>query len=253
VSYRIAALVAVLVAGCFDPRFGEGAACSENDTCPPGQTCDGMFCRVASGPVDAAEVDASVSDGPVVDASLADAADVDAGPDDPDASVDATIDALVDATIDALVDATVDARVDAAPAATCNALVATASASTTYPDYFASRINDNDLDTRTGGEYSWCNADGTLPAWVQLTMPEPCTVSGAILTTSAGHRIRSYQVQLLDVESAQWVTVVDVVDNVDVTRAHFFPLRLVSAVRILGRSGPTAQPQYARVNELELR
>jgi hypothetical protein len=249
VSYRIAALIAVLVAGCFEPRYGEGAACSENDTCPPGQSCDGMFCRVISGPVDAADVDASGSDGPESDASLADAADVDAGPDDPDA----TVDALVDATPDATPDALVDARVDAAPAATCNALVATASASTTYRDYFASRINDNDLDTRTGGEYSWCNEEGTLPAWVQLTMPEPCTVSGAILTTSASYRIRSYQVQLLDVESAQWVTVVDVIDNVDVTRAHFFPLRLVSAVRILGRSGPSDQPQYARVNELELR
>jgi hypothetical protein len=246
VSYLSAALVAVLMAGCFDPRYVEGAACSERQTCPPGQTCDGMFCRVGSGPAsDAADVDAPVIDAAVIDGDVADASDDDVTL---DASVDATADALVDATVDALVDATVDAL----PVAACNARQAITSASTTFSGYSATRVNDGSRDTTTGGDHSWCNEDRTLPAWVQLTQPQPCTVSTLHLYTSADYRIGSYQVQVWDLGASTWRTVADVVGNTEVLRIHGFPTATVTDVRIVARSGPGDQPQYARVNELEL-
>lgn len=36
----VAALLWVLAAGCFAPRYEEGIQCSEANTCPPGMTCD---------------------------------------------------------------------------------------------------------------------------------------------------------------------------------------------------------------------
>jgi hypothetical protein len=244
VSYRSAALIAILIAGCFDPRYGEGAACSESQTCPPGQTCDGMFCRLA-----AIEADAAATDGADVDGAVSDAAEVDA------AAIDATVDAVVDATPDATADATNDAAVDASVDATpvpCNTRDAVASASTTYSGYSAARIHDGDRNTEVGGAYSWTNEEGFLPAWVQLTLAAPCTVSSAVLYTSDQYRIGSYQVQLWDGALGSWRTVADVTGNTDVVRTHAFPTATVTDVRIVGRAGPPHQPQYARVNELEL-
>jgi hypothetical protein len=252
VSYLSAALVAVLMAGCFDPRYVEGAACSERQTCPPGQTCDGMFCRLAAVEADAASVDSAATDGADVDAA-SDAAEADAAA--IDAAVDAAVDAVVDATPDATPDATNDAAVDATVDATpvpCNTRDAVASASTTYSGYSAARIHDGDRNTEVGGAYSWTNEEGFLPAWVQLTLAAPCTVSSAVLYTSDPYRIGSYQVQLWDSALGDWRTVADVTGNTDVVRTHGFPTATVTDVRIVGRAGPPHQPQYARVNELEL-
>jgi hypothetical protein len=249
VRYRSAALVAVLMAGCFGPRYGEGAACSETGTCPPGQSCDGMFCRIAAGAIDAAALDAGDVDGAVVDASVADASDVDAS--DLDASVDAIVDATVDAVVDATVDAIVDATVDAAPVP-CNTRDAVATASTTYSGYSADRIHDGDRNTAVGGAYSWTNEEGFLPAWVQLALPAPCTVASAVLYTSDEYRIGSYEVQVRDSGLGTWRTVADVTGNTDVMRTHTFATSTVTGVRIVGRAGPPHQSQYARVNELEL-
>jgi hypothetical protein len=33
-------LLAVGLGACFDPAYPENIPCSENDTCPPGQSCD---------------------------------------------------------------------------------------------------------------------------------------------------------------------------------------------------------------------
>jgi hypothetical protein len=243
VKYAAVALaVAALAAGCFDPRYGEGAACSERQTCPPGQTCDGMFCRPSAGPAsDAAEVDGMTT----ADAGDLDAADLDAA--DLDASSEA------DASVDALVDAGVDATVDAAPPLPCNARGTTATSNSTYDGYSPSKVNDGDPNTGLGPAYSWSNEVNDYPAWVELALPVACDLSAVVLYTTDAYRIGEYEVQVLDVGSTEWVTVDGDDDNTAVMREHVFAPRRVTAVRILGHAGPPHQLQHVRVNELELR
>jgi hypothetical protein len=241
VKYAAVAIIAAAVTACFEPRYGEGAACSERETCPPGQTCDGMFCRLSAGPVsDAAEVDGMTT----ADAGEIDAADLDAA--DLDASSEA------DATVDALVDAGVDATVDAAPPLPCNARGATATSNSTYEGYSPTRVNDGDPNTGLGPEYSWSNKVDDYPAWVELALPTACGLSAVVLYTTDAYRIGEYDVQVLDVGSTEWVTVDRAILNTDVRRAHAFTPRRVTAMRILGHEGPPHQPQHVRVNELEL-
>lgn len=231
-KYAAVAIVAAALTACFDPRYGEGAACSERLGCPPGQTCDGMFCRLRIDPAtDAADVDAMTA----ADAGDLDAADLDAS-----------------SEVDATVDAGVDAAVDAPPPPPCNARDATASSNSTFPGYSPMKVNDGDPDTTLGPEHSWSNESNLYPAWVELALPAPCDISAVVLYTTIDYRIGSYEVQALDVESTLWITVDSVVGNTEVVRTHAFAPRRVSAVRILGHAGPPHQPQHVRVNELEL-
>jgi cysteine-rich repeat protein len=87
-AWLAAGALACALAGCFDPQYPAGLVCSERQTCPPGQTCDGEICRLPI--LDAAPSDASF-DGAVADAAELDAAPDAAAPDDAapdDAAVD---------------------------------------------------------------------------------------------------------------------------------------------------------------------
>jgi hypothetical protein len=46
---RLIAALLLVLAGCFEPRYDEGIACSELGACPPGMTCDPMSNRCWSG------------------------------------------------------------------------------------------------------------------------------------------------------------------------------------------------------------
>jgi hypothetical protein len=133
---------------------------------------------------------------------------------------------------------------------------ATASASSTYWGYAASRVNDGSRNTTVGGPYSWTNAgwtapNGSLPQWVQLDFGTNKTFSKVEVYTSSGYPIRDFDVQYWD--SFAWVTVVTVNAN---TALHISPppFTPVTArlVRIYARGGPTNQPSWARVNEFEV-
>jgi hypothetical protein len=84
----ILAALAVLVAGCFNPRFGERLACGPDGECPPGQTCaaDGL-CHAPGDPIpdapSGAHADAPRADAPIADAPVADARPDAAPPDAP--------------------------------------------------------------------------------------------------------------------------------------------------------------------------
>ena len=57
-----AALASIVIAGCFQPRYPVGLACSDAGTCPPGQVCRAAVCRLPDdqGPDDAVTLDAAV-------------------------------------------------------------------------------------------------------------------------------------------------------------------------------------------------
>lgn len=137
------------------------------------------------------------------------------------------------------------------------AIWATATASSTYPyeSYAASRVNDESTSTALGGAESWVNAaqyapNGSLPQWVQLDLRTPRTFSLVILYTTAAYPIQDYDVQVLS--GSSWVTVASVRGNTAASQSINFAARTAQFVRILGLKGPNSQPQYVRVNEIEV-
>jgi hypothetical protein len=139
------------------------------------------------------------------------------------------------------------------------ARLATASASSTYPfeGYAAARINDGNQSTALGGASSWVNADryapnGFLPQWVQLDFGMNQTFSRVVVFTTAGFPIRDFQLQVWN--GITWTTIAQTPPggNTAPSIALTFPSTTARFVRILGTLGPAIQPQYVRVNELEV-
>ncbi len=129
-----------------------------------------------------------------------------------------------------------------------------ASASSTFSGYSPARVNDCNRDTRLGGAYSWANNSGTYPPnnpeWVQVDFGLNRTFRRVVVFTSQGYPIRNFDVQVWN--GITFVTVATVTGNTALSVTVTFPVRTSRLVRILGRSGPSHQPGYVRVNELEV-
>ncbi|VUD67408.1 hypothetical protein TDB9533_03778 [Thalassocella blandensis] len=122
------------------------------------------------------------------------------------------------------------------------------SASNALNCYSASRINDKNLDSRVGGQYSWTNNSTTLPQWVRLSWAQPIRASKIEVITSQGYPIQNFQVQTL--EGSNWRTIATVNSNTQLRREVRFLEVNTQALRILATSGPSNQPQYVRINEV---
>lgn len=136
------------------------------------------------------------------------------------------------------------------------AIGAVARASTTFPGYSASKINDGDNKTQVGGAYSWANAyntlptNGRLPQWVQLDFGTNRSFSRVDVYTSSGYPIRDYKVQYKS--GSSWVTLANVTGNTATKRIHTFSTKNARYIRIYGTKGPNNQNIYVRVNEVEV-
>lgn len=131
---------------------------------------------------------------------------------------------------------------------------AIASASSTFSGYAPARATDCNPDTRLGGAYSWANNSGTYPPnnpeWLQADFGVNRSFSRVIVRTSAGYPIRDFDVQVWN--GVTFLTVASVRGNTALSAQVTFPSRTARLIRISGRSGPTHQPGYVRVNELEV-
>lgn len=137
------------------------------------------------------------------------------------------------------------------------ALGASASASSTYCQgsgehcYSAARVNDGNNTTALGGYSSWANAGYTpLPQWIELSWSSPVTFSRVELYTTTGYALRDYDVQHFN--GAVWVNLASESNNTAVHRTHAFAPLSTTRLRVAGRSGPSHQPGYVRVNEIEV-
>lgn len=115
--------------------------------------------------------------------------------------------------------------------------------------YGPDRVNDGDISTALGGNYSWANAGGALPQWVQLKWPNAETVAEVVVYTTARYPMRDFDVQYWT--GSQWRNIAGVTGNRDAKR-HFRLNTPVTTdrIRILGRRGPNHQWSYVRVNEV---
>ncbi|GAA2520307.1 discoidin domain-containing protein [Winogradskya humida] len=127
---------------------------------------------------------------------------------------------------------------------------ATATASTTYTGYAPERVNDGSTSTSLGEANSWANAYHTAPPqWVQVTFPVDRTLGRVIVYTTASYPIRDFDVQAWD--GSFFVTIGQVRANTAVSVVIPVAPRSTRILRVVGLSGPLAQPGYVRVNELE--
>jgi len=135
------------------------------------------------------------------------------------------------------------------------AIGATATAQSAFPGYDAARINDGDRNTTVGGLTSWANADaygpdGFLPNWVSLDFGGPRTFDRVDLYTTSSYEIQNYDIQALS--AGAWTTIASVRGNLSMLITTTFTAVTTNQLRILGLRGPEVQPQYVRVNELEV-
>ncbi|MCU6708805.1 discoidin domain-containing protein [Paenibacillus sp. J5C_2022] len=127
---------------------------------------------------------------------------------------------------------------------------ATASASNTDTanGYSADKVNDGAATTDWSG---WATDGTALPEWIQLDFGSEQTFSRVELYTTTGYAIRDYVIQYWN--GSAWVDCLPAIaGNAFDHRTHTFPAVIGSKLRILGTSGPTIQPDYIRVNEIEV-
>lgn len=141
---------------------------------------------------------------------------------------------------------------------------ASTSASSTYTPgcsgglhcYSPARVNDGDRRTDLGGFTSWTNHSTSLPQWVQLHWASPITFQRVELVLSQGWAIRNFRIEYRANALSPWRTLVNVSGNTNAVlgpyNAPFPGSATAQDIRVVGLSGPSQQPQYVRVNEIEV-
>lgn len=166
---------------------------------------------------------------------------------------------LSDWLLDRLTTRTYDHRVfgPVAPAACSsqNLLAGShAQATSTFSDYSPARAVDGDRNTGLGSAYSWSNARETstspaLPATLTVTMGASRSIEQILVYSTQDWEMRDYDIEYFD--GARWDVIERVRGNTQVVREHRFVPTAMSALRIVGLSGPDHQTVHVRVNEVE--
>lgn len=125
---------------------------------------------------------------------------------------------------------------------------ASASNTDTANGYAADKINDGAATTDWSG---WATDGTPLPQWVQLDFGSAKTFSRVELYTTTGYAIKDYQIQYWN--GSAWVDCLPAITgNTFDHRTHTFSSVTGSKLRIVGTSGPAIQPEYIRINEIEV-
>ncbi|GLW90578.1 discoidin domain-containing protein [Actinokineospora globicatena] len=134
------------------------------------------------------------------------------------------------------------------------ALAGWATASSTFPGYAARKVNDGSASTALGCDHSWANDIGrppsVTPEWVQVDWHYERSVSHIVVYTSDGYPLRDFDVQVYN-PNGWWDTVATYNYNTNTKVNVWFGARNTRGVKILAKVGPSHQPQYARVNEIQ--
>lgn len=132
------------------------------------------------------------------------------------------------------------------------ALGATATADSTFPDegYAPANVVDGRNTTVQQGTESWVNVSGGLPQTLMLEFAGPRSFSRLEFFTSDGYAISDYDIEYYD--GAAWLPLVQVQSNVSVHNTYTFSTVTATKLRFICRRGPSIQPTYVRINEVEL-
>ena len=154
-------------------------------------------------------------------------------------------------TTSRLVQVTNAAPQNLAPEALAVASSTFCSAPGTEHCYDPSRANDGDNSIALGGFTSWANDYGTaMPQWLELQWGRVITISRVDLYTSSGYPIKDYDIEYWN--GTGWVKAASIRNNTVLARSDAIAPVQTFRLRILALSGPTHQPGYTRINELEV-
>jgi hypothetical protein len=130
------------------------------------------------------------------------------------------------------------------------AIAATFVATTTYEDYYSTDyVHDGNIQLGLEGQ-SWTNAWTTpdLPATISIDLGQPRQFSRIDFYTSTDYEIAAFDIDWYDGEA--WNSIAEVTGNVEGHLVFVFPAVVARELRVVARSGPASQPNYARVNEV---
>lgn len=127
---------------------------------------------------------------------------------------------------------------------------ATATASSTYSGYSAANVVDGSRNTYTHPSHSWAN-QAALPEWVKIDLGSKRTFSRIELYTSFGYEIQDYTIQYSP-DGSLWYSLVSQQSNSKVHNSHIFSSKTARFIRVIAYKGPSKQPYYGRLNEVEV-
>ena len=131
------------------------------------------------------------------------------------------------------------------------ALGAGVTASSIYPGYAPERVVDGGTNTQVGGDFSWANAENSgLPQWIELDLGAPRAIGRIDLYTTCGYELRDYRIQVW--AGNDWADLAVVAGNTVAYRVHDIAPTHGRRLRVLCEHGPDRQPEYVRVNEIEI-
>jgi hypothetical protein len=117
--------------------------------------------------------------------------------------------------------------------------------------YNAARANDGSISTLLGGTASWSNdLDARLPQWWQVEWSGAMDIRNVTVYTSEGFITKDFDIQVLDKNSQTWVTLASVTNNQKLVSKVAVSAKEIKQLRVVGKSGPSHQPQYVRFNEV---
>lgn len=129
----------------------------------------------------------------------------------------------------------------------------TATATSTFSGYSPAKVIDGDTSTALGGAYSWANNSGTaMPQTVEVNFNGVRGVQDVTVYTTASYPISDYDVEVWN--GKMWLPFASYRGNTAPSITHHASAALRgTALRLIGRRGPSIQPTYVRVNELVIR
>jgi hypothetical protein len=89
-----------------------------------------------------------------------------------------------------------------------------------------------------------------MPQWLELQWGRVITISRVDLYTSSGYPIKDYDIEYWN--GTGWVKAASIRNNTALARSDAITPVQTFRLRILALSGPTHQPGYTRINELEV-
>jgi hypothetical protein len=90
-----------------------------------------------------------------------------------------------------------------------------------------------------------------FPQWLDLTFPAAVTFQRVEFYTDAEYPARGFTLQTWN--GTDWVDLEIVTNNLAVHRTFVFGSAVTTtALRVVAQQGPTQQPNFVRVNEIEL-
>ncbi|PPK71051.1 hypothetical protein V5P93_002910 [Actinokineospora auranticolor] len=131
-----------------------------------------------------------------------------------------------------------------------------AAASSSFPGYQPARVNDGNTDTALSCLTSWTNDAAQpvtdFPAWVSVRWLSRRSVSRVVLWTTVSYELRDFDVQVLNPSETWWDTVATYNYNRATLLTVRFTARETRGVRVLAKVGPSHQPAFARINEIQV-